>query len=169
LYCANTLKFPFSSCYHSLSSTYLIHICKISANIRSIGNTFSRIPDCVGSTLVLPAQDILYTILDGLKAPNREKFFGSFNQKVEALMPKNIFHSNAAISQNQASTILDPMKLTLYLLSNNFLGATSDVSEKIYDWVKHYSDTGLIEYLLSIRGPTVEALAENLFRLALDA
>jgi len=55
------------------------------------------------------------------------------------------------------------------LLSNNFLGTTSDVSEKIYDWVKHYSDTGLIEYLLSIRGPTVEALAENLFRLALDA
>jgi ankyrin repeat protein len=132
-------------------------------------NTFSRIPNSVGSTLVLLSQDIHYTILNESKAPSGEKFFEPFNQKLAALMPESTFHSNAAILQNQALPILDPFKLTLYLVSNNFFGATLDVNDKIYKWVKHYSDNGLMQYLLSVSGPTVEALGENLFRLAIDA
>jgi ankyrin repeat protein len=132
-------------------------------------NTFSRIPDCIGATLKLLSQEAHYIILDELKAPGGEKFFESFSQKVEALMPESTFHSNAATSQNQASPILDPFKLTLYLVSNNFFGTTSDVRDKIYKWVKHYSDNGLMPYLLSAGGPTIEALGENLFRMAIDA
>jgi ankyrin repeat protein len=132
-------------------------------------NAFSRMPDPVRSTLVLLSQDIHSTILDELKAPSGEKVFESFNQKVEALMPENTFHSNVAISQNQASPIVDLLKLTLYLVSNNFFRTTSTVSGKIYEWIKQCSDIGLMQYLFSVRGPIVEALWENLFRLAIDA
>jgi ankyrin repeat protein len=57
----------------------------------------------------------------------------------------------------------------MYLVSNNFFGSTTDVSKKVYQWVKHRSNAGLMEYILSIGGPTVDALIENLFRLVLDA
>lgn len=73
------------------------------------------------------------------------------------------------ISNKQPSSIQQFLKLSMYLASNNFFGSTTVVSKKIYQWVQHPSNAGLMEYILSIGGPTVEALAENLFRLALDA
>jgi ankyrin repeat protein len=93
---------------------------------------------------------------------------------VKALMPENVFTSNPAaadmaISQGQASSALDFLKLAMYLVSNNFCSATADVSKEVYAWLKRRSNTGLLEYLLSIGGPTIDALVENFFRLAIDA
>jgi ankyrin repeat protein len=102
------------------------------------------------------------------------KVTGPLSNTLKALLPENIFLSSPtavdmAISHRQPSSDLHFLKLSMYLISNNFFGPTTDVSTKVYQWVKHHSNAGLMEYILSIGGPTVEALAEHLFRLALDA
>lgn len=150
--------------------------CKIPADI-SAGNSFSRIPRTDWSASVVLLRDICSSILDEFKAgggTDGEKALGSFGQQVKALMPENVFASNpatvgVATLQGQASSALDFLMLAMYLVSNNFSTAASGVSRRVYTWVKRRSNTGLLEYLLSIGGPTIEALAEILFRLAIDA
>ena len=56
----------------------------------------------------------------------------------------------------------------MYLLSNNFLKPTAEASKSFYQWTKQKSNAGLLEYLLSIGGSTVDALSDNLFRFAID-
>jgi ankyrin repeat protein len=93
---------------------------------------------------------------------------------MKAILPENIFPSSPTvedmtISPQKPSSVMKFLKLSMYLISNNFFSSTTDVSKKVYRWVKRRSNAGLMEYILSIGGPTVEALAENLFRVALDA
>jgi ankyrin repeat protein len=102
------------------------------------------------------------------------KVTGPLSNIFEALLPENIILSSPTsvdmtISHRQPSSDLHFLKLSMYLVSNNLFGPTTDVSKKVYQWAKHPSNAGLIEYILSIGGPTVEALAEHLFGLALDA
>jgi ankyrin repeat protein len=120
------------------------------------------------------SRDIYSSILDEFKGADGEKVVESFGQTVKALMPENFFISNPAaadmaISQGQASLVLDFLKLAMYFLSNNFCSAEGGVSMKVYTWLERRSNTGLLEYLFSIGGPTIEALMENFFRLAIDA
>ena len=147
---------------------------KSSADIGSIGNPFLCIPENGESDLVVLSQDIHSSVLEELTGRDGEKMSGPFSETIKALLPENVFPSNPtavdmAISQRQPSSVLHFLKLTMYLVSNNFFGSTTDVSKKVYKWIKRRSNAGLMEYLLSIGGPTVEALTENLFRLAIDA
>ena len=120
------------------------------------------------------SEDLCSSILDQfIKGADGEEISGSISQTVKALMPENVFSNHPAsiqttVSQGHQSSVLNFLNLTMFLVSNNFLGATADVSKKVYKWVKRRSNAGLLEYLLSISGPTAEALAENLFRLAIN-
>ena len=52
------------------------------------------------------------------------------------------------------------------MTSNNFPGDTN--SKKLREWLKTFSTTSVIEALSSMKGPTAEALLENLFRFAIE-
>jgi ankyrin repeat protein len=120
------------------------------------------------------SEDVCASILDRfIKGADGEETSISFSQAVKALMPENVFSNHLVsmqmtVSQSHQSQVLNFLNLAMFLVSNNFFGATADVSRKVYRWVKRRSNAGLLEYLLSISGPTAEALAENLFRLAID-
>lgn len=138
------------------------------------GNPFSSIPENDGSDLVVLSQGDHSIILEELRGSDGKKVSGSFSETIKALLPENIFPSNPkatdmAISQRHSSSVLQFLKLSMYLVSNNFFGSTTNFGKKVYQWIKQHSNAGLMECLLSIGGPTVEALAENLFRLAIDA
>jgi ankyrin repeat protein len=89
-------------------------------------------------------------------------------------MPGNVFPHHPANIQlttvaSHPSSALDFLNLTLFLVSNNFLSASSAASKKAYEWIACRPNTALFDCILSLRGPTAEALTENLFRLAIDA
>ncbi|PMD41131.1 ankyrin [Hyaloscypha variabilis F] len=134
------------------------------------GNPFLFILENSGSDSVVLSQESQFGVLGELTG----SVSGSLSDTIKALLPENIFPGNPtsahmAISHRQSSSVLHFLKLSMYLISNNFFGPTTDISEKVYQWLQRHSNGGLMEYILSIGGPTVEALAENLFRLALDA
>lgn len=120
------------------------------------------------------SEDVCASILDRFtKGADGEEISISFSQAVKALIPENVFSNHLVgmqmtVSQGHQSQVLNFLNLAMFLVSNNFFGATADVSRKVYRWVKRHSNAGLLEYLLSISGPTAEALAENLFRLAIN-
>lgn len=120
------------------------------------------------------SEDVCASILGRfIKGANGEEIPISFSQVVKALMPENVFSNHPVsmqmtVSQGHQSPVLNFLNLTMFLISNNFFGEITDGSKKVYKWVKRRSNAGLLEYLLSISGPTAEALAENLFRLAID-
>jgi hypothetical protein len=79
---------------------------------------------------------------------------GSFGQRFEALMPNGIFRSDKAtdtttMSRDEASPAQEFLKLNMFLVSNNFFGATSDVNRKVYKWLKRRSDAGFMESLVT--------------------
>ncbi|PMD66637.1 ankyrin, partial [Hyaloscypha bicolor E] len=138
------------------------------------GNPFSFITENDGSNSVALSQECQFSVLGELTDMDGRKVTGPLSNISKALLPENIFFSSPtavdmAISHRQSSSDLHFLKLSMYLASNNVFGPTTDVSTKVYQWVKHHLNAGLMEYILSIGGPTVEALAEHLFRLALDA
>ena len=160
--------------HYSFSVMNLNHRRKSPADIRSKGNPFSLITENGGSNSLVLSQECQFSVLGELTGIDGRKVTGPLSNIFEALWPENIFLSSPtsvdmAISHRQPSSDLQFLKLCMYLVSNNLFEPTTDVSTKVYQWVKHHSNTGLMEYILSIGGPTVEALAEHLFRLALDA
>ena len=66
-----------------------------------------------------------------------------------------------------SSDAINFLDLTLFIVSNNCFDPDSDASKQVYKWIRDHS-AGLFEYLLSINGPMVEALAEQLFYLAIE-
>lgn len=160
--------------HYSFSVMDLNHRRKSPADIRSKGNPFSFITENDGSNSVVLSQECPFSVLGELTGMDGRKVTGPLSNIFKALLPGNIFLSSPtavdmAISHSQPSSDLHFLKLSMYLASNNVFGPTTDVSTKVYQWVKHHLNAGLMEYILSIGGPTVEALAEHLFRLALDA
>jgi ankyrin repeat protein len=148
--------------------------CEKSADVSSTVNFRSSIPGSDSSISMVLSEDVCSSILDQfIKGADGEEISGSISQTVKALMPENVFSNHPVstqmtVPQGHQSSVLNFLNLTMFLVSNNFLGATADVSKKVYNWVKRRSNAGLLEYLLSISGPTAEALAENLFRLAIN-
>ena len=53
-------------------------------------------------------------------------------------------------------------------MSNNFFQSKSDFNTDAYNWIKRISNEKLFEYFLSFGGPTVEALTEQIFSLAIE-
>jgi hypothetical protein len=64
---------------------------------------------------------------------------------------------------NRATT-LQIMKLLVYMLSNNLPMPSRGLEGKIIRWLRLEENFCILEYLISIPGPTTEALAEALFR-----
>jgi ankyrin repeat protein len=160
--------------HYSFSVMDRNHRRKSLADIRSKGNPFSLITENDGSNSVVLSQECQFSILGELTGIDGRNVKGHLSNIFEALWPENISLSSPtsvdmAISHRQPSSDLQFLKFCMYLVSNNLFEPTTDVSTKVYQWVKHHSNTGLMEYIFSIGGPTVEALAEHLFRLALDA
>ncbi|EXJ75204.1 uncharacterized protein A1O5_01900 [Cladophialophora psammophila CBS 110553] len=67
-----------------------------------------------------------------------------------------------------SSPAVDFLNLTLFMVSNKLFTLDSDMSKKVYNWIQRRSDVGVLEYLLSVGGPTAEALAEQFFSLAME-
>jgi ankyrin repeat protein len=147
--------------------------CEKSADVISTANFRSSISGSGSCTSIVLSEDVCASILDRfITGANGEEISISFSQAVKALMP-DVFSNHPVsmqmtVSQGHQSPVLNFLNLTMFLISNNFFGETTDGSKKVYKWVKRRSNAGLLEYLLSIGGPTAEALAENLFRLAID-
>ncbi|KAE9367125.1 ankyrin, partial [Stipitochalara longipes BDJ] len=138
------------------------------------GNPFLLIPKNDEFNSVILLQESQFSVLGELKGMDgKKKVMGLLSDTIKALLPGNIFPRSPmavdmAISHRQPSE-MHFLKLSMYLVSNNFFGPNTDVGKKIYQWLKHHLNAGLMECILSIGGPTVEALAEHLFLLALDA
>ena len=64
-------------------------------------------------------------------------------------------------SKNYRTVRIATQPRTVYLLSNNLLGASARY--KIIELFSQQKNLRLLHLLLSIKGPTVEALAEKLF------
>lgn len=102
-----------------------------------------------------------------------EDLLGEFRRSLKALLPENVVHRHPTALQTtptspSSSESVNFLDLTLFMMSNKFLEPDSDISTGVYEWIKSHSSTGLLEYLLSMKGSTVEALAEQLFWLAIE-
>jgi len=75
--------------------------------------------------------------------------------------------SGAAIEQVEKLGRFEFLNLTTFLISNNFPGETS--GDKIYEWLKDHGSTDVLNTFSSMKGPTAEAVLENLFRFAAEA
>ncbi|KAK5049042.1 hypothetical protein LTR84_005464 [Exophiala bonariae] len=96
----------------------------------------------------------------------------AFHRNLKAALPRYVVNGHAADLQTTRTSsnslhAVDFLNLTLFIFSNNLLRPDFDTSSKAYEWIKRHSTACLIEYLLSINEPTVEALAEQIFALAI--
>ncbi|OAL18764.1 hypothetical protein AYO20_11710 [Fonsecaea nubica] len=95
----------------------------------------------------------------------------SFRQNLKALIPDEILCGqpsklDVAMPPPPAVNFLN---LALFMISNNLVETDSKTSSKIYNWIKRRSqEAGLFENLMSVGGPTIEALRENIFALAIE-
>jgi ankyrin repeat protein len=56
----------------------------------------------------------------------------------------------------------------LFMISNNVIGPGSIIGNEIYLWIKQHSDSRVLHHILSISGPTAEALSEQLASIAIE-
>jgi ankyrin repeat protein len=54
------------------------------------------------------------------------------------------------------------------MISNNVIGPGSIIGNEIYLWIKQHSDSRVLDHILSISGPTTEALSERLASIAIE-
>jgi len=148
---------------------------KKSANLGPAANPHASSPGSNSSTSVAKFHDFQASIVDHFKkGADGEDLSKSFSQNLKALMPENVFSSHAAnlqmiVSQHHSSAAVNFLNLTLFMMSNKFFEPDSDIYTQVYNWIKRRSDAGFLEYLLSISGPTAEALVEQLLPLAIEA
>lgn len=119
-------------------------------------------------------QDLGASIIDHIaKEADGAKLLKLFNRILEALMLERIFPSPSinyemGVSQHHPLSAASILNLTLYMLSNKSFEPDSNMTTKIHNWIKRSWDARLFDYLLSIPGPTAEALAEHIFFLAIE-
>ena len=90
---------------------------------------------------------------------------------IDSLLPTSAFPKEpraAGLAIQRAGGIghAELLNLATFMTSNNFPGDTN--SKKLREWLKTFSTTSVIEALSSMKGPTAEALLENLFRFAIE-
>ncbi|CZR60330.1 uncharacterized protein PAC_10226 [Phialocephala subalpina] len=91
---------------------------------------------------------------------------------VESLLPNSALLDETAASGLAATSAEDLKRpvlfnLTVYLASNNFPGEAN--SETIYRWLKGHGTAHVLRGMVSMKGPTAEAVVEKLFRSAVEA
>jgi ankyrin repeat protein len=74
--------------------------------------------------------------------------------------------SGVAIEKLDQISSIEFLNLTAFLISNNFPAESN--GKEIYEWLKTHGKSSL-NVLQSMKGPSAEALLENLFRLAVEA
>ncbi|OQU94322.1 Ankyrin repeat-containing protein [Cladophialophora immunda] len=131
-------------------------------------------PGSNSSTSALRLLDLQKSIVDHFqKGADRDDPPTAFSRNLNALMPENLVSSNTANLQmtlpQPSSPAVDFLNLTLFMASNKLFTQDSDISKNLYGWIKRRSNVGLLESLLSVGGPTAEALAEQVFALAMEA
>jgi hypothetical protein len=99
---------------------------KSAADICLIRNHFLSVPENDGSDLVILSRDNHSIIPEVLRGSHDEKVSGSFSDTIKALLPENVFPSDPkatdmAMSQRHPSSISQFLRLSVYLISNNFL------------------------------------------------
>ncbi|KAL9616490.1 MAG: hypothetical protein Q9160_008658 [Pyrenula sp. 1 TL-2023] len=97
----------------------------------------------------------------------------SLKRNLESLMPEVLLPRLATSlerveSQAYHSNMVDLLNLTLYMASNKCLQLSSAPGKNVYYWVRDRLGGGSFHHLLSIGGPAIEALAEQVFSLAID-
>lgn len=108
--------------------------------------------------------DVLRSI--GIETPSRDlSVTNSTRDAFEELIPEK--HSKS-ISRRQTESLAF-LKLLIFSVSNNYLSPNSAATENIVRWLRGQKDLSLLTVLLSMDGPTADALAEKLFPLALKA
>lgn len=90
---------------------------------------------------------------------------------LDSLLPLSAFleeprAAGFAIQRAEDISHAELLNLATFIASNNFPGDTN--GGKFPEWLKTHSTTSVLEALSSMKGPTAEALLENLFPLAIE-
>lgn len=94
---------------------------------------------------------------------------GSFGMIVKAIMPDAEISAEMVSQQSDQGSVLELLKLTIFLISNKMCNFNDSATQEIYQWLRKQTNIRALENILSVKGPTTEALAENLFPLAIYA
>jgi ankyrin repeat protein len=91
---------------------------------------------------------------------------------IDSLLPSSAFLEEAcaqglAIKRLEKFGPVEFLNLATFMISNNFPGETN--GEQVYKWLKRHGSTDVLKAIATTKGPTGEALLENLFRLAIEA
>ena len=93
---------------------------------------------------------------------------GSFGTIVKAIMPDAEISAEISQQSDQGS-MLELLKLAIFLISNKMCNFYDSATQETYQWLRKQTNIRALENILSTKGPTTEALAENLFPLAINA
>ncbi|OBT38706.1 hypothetical protein VE00_10952 [Pseudogymnoascus sp. WSF 3629] len=90
---------------------------------------------------------------------------------IHSLLPISAFSeepcaSGFAIQRVESMGPAECLNLASFVISNKFPGDTN--AEQLREWLKTHSNSSALKGLLSIKGPTAEALLENLFQFAVE-
>lgn len=145
------------------------------ANMVPAVNSQANSPGSDSSLPISSFQGFRTSIVNHLpKGVDGEDRLKSISRSLEAVMSGQVLACHVKdpqmmISQSQSSAAVEFLNLTLFMMSNNFLELNTDVGMEIYDWIiEGRLGPDFLDYLLSIAGPTTEALAEHLFALAIE-
>jgi len=94
---------------------------------------------------------------------------GSLGMIVKAVMPDAENSAEIISQQSDQGSMLELLKLTISLISNKMCNLNDSATQEIYQWLRKQTKIRALENILSTKGPTTEALAENLFPLAINA
>ncbi|KAH8782231.1 ankyrin repeat-containing domain protein [Hyaloscypha sp. PMI_1271] len=122
-------------------------------SIRSFDTSLTALAPFLGKTLQTDQNDSSMPIIDSL-FPN-----SAFLEEACA--------QGLAIKRLEKFGPVEFLNLSTFMISNNFPGETN--GEQVYKWLKRHGSTNVLKAIATTKGPTGEALLENLFRLAIEA
>ncbi|KIW86131.1 hypothetical protein Z517_01525 [Fonsecaea pedrosoi CBS 271.37] len=174
---ALTSASPKTASFIPISTTYVsfltssLPFAHFNGRINLEENPYASSPGGDGVVSTSGLQDLESSIVGWFKnGADGDEQSKSFRQNLKALMPDEVLCGqpsklDVAMPPSAAVNFLN---LTLFMISNNLFETDSKTSKTIYNWVKRRSQAGLLENLMSVGGPTLEALRENIFSLAIE-
>jgi len=74
----------------------------------------------------------------------------------------------ATVLLRKESPTTEFLQLIVFVISNGFLETSHSLIRSIFEWLQKEKNTGILEYLLSMEGPTFDSLREQAFRYAIQ-
>ena len=74
----------------------------------------------------------------------------------------------ATVLLRKESPTTEFLQIIFFLISNGFLETSHGFIRSIFEWLQNEKNTGFLEYLLSMEGPTFDSLREQAFRYAIQ-